>query len=455
MERGPVDSNDNDHNPSLAIHTAPTELFTVPESSFHLNIKGGGDHGRFSEDAIPPNFDPDVNKLNQSLPQTRRPGIGNPFVRKGSLFAPSSRRGTSPTRWLRPTTQPPNPPQPPNSSILPNVSSANLWDDIDDESALSIEYFRATMKRFAKPDRPEAQSCLDFSLLHFINIRHLEHKLYAELKWVNEAIDKEPEPECASGKLDDAPPQAVDSMEKRYPERLRSIQLLLHQYSQAVRDFEDMRNRPVKASYQLSFERPGEETPALKRPKGFFTKRRHNSSKSDSGTDPELAQSNLSDGQRSGSEFDRAATVMRAVNKFGRPIRLGQRRAARQMRLSHRAIAGIEDWERDFKLQSYNLKAEQEEQRKRALEEWWIMIRRFAMAVAGGIALIIPVVIMTEYPGKIESLVTTSISVILFAIFLTWYSKADEKDILAATAAYAAVLVVFVGTNLNTGTTSG
>ncbi|XMA14588.1 hypothetical protein WAI453_007379 [Rhynchosporium graminicola] len=73
------------------------------------------------------------------------------------------------------------------------------------------------------------------------------------------------------------------------------------------------------------------------------------------------------------------------------------------------------------------------------------------MAVFGGLALVAPMLIMTLHEGKTTSLVTTSVFVFVVAIILAWRMKdAQAKDIIGATAAYPAVLVVFVGTGTNT-----
>jgi len=73
---------------------------------------------------------------------------------------------------------------------------------------------------------------------------------------------------------------------------------------------------------------------------------------------------------------------------------------------------------------------------------------RFSMALFGGVALMGPVLIMTLRPGRDISLITTSIAIILFALMLAFWARSTSgKDILAATAAYAAVLVVFIGTS--------
>jgi hypothetical protein len=71
------------------------------------------------------------------------------------------------------------------------------------------------------------------------------------------------------------------------------------------------------------------------------------------------------------------------------------------------------------------------------------------MALFGGIALIIPTVIMAKNQGLNFSLITTAIATVLFALMLALgATDSTGKDVLAATAAYAAVLVVFIGTSL-------
>ncbi|KAK0853368.1 hypothetical protein LTR03_002929 [Friedmanniomyces endolithicus] len=71
---------------------------------------------------------------------------------------------------------------------------------------------------------------------------------------------------------------------------------------------------------------------------------------------------------------------------------------------------------------------------------------KIAMAVFGGMTLLVPMLIMVLHPGIITVLVTTSVSVLTVAVTLAAIVKeADAKDIVLATLAYAAVLVVFVG----------
>lgn len=74
-------------------------------------------------------------------------------------------------------------------------------------------------------------------------------------------------------------------------------------------------------------------------------------------------------------------------------------------------------------------------------------LARFIVAICGGLMLIVPMLIMRIHGNLIKSLVTTSISVILFATTTSMVFKATDVNTLVATAAYSAVLVVFVGTN--------
>jgi len=71
---------------------------------------------------------------------------------------------------------------------------------------------------------------------------------------------------------------------------------------------------------------------------------------------------------------------------------------------------------------------------------------RLKMALFGGLVLVVPMLIMSLHPTLLTQLLTTSLFVLFFSIFLAFeWTHAEEKDIIAATAAYAAVLVVFVG----------
>lgn len=79
-------------------------------------------------------------------------------------------------------------------------------------------------------------------------------------------------------------------------------------------------------------------------------------------------------------------------------------------------------------------------------------LARFLVALAGGSFLIVPMVIMSLNTSQTKSLVTVSLSVLLLILVLSFVVRVSNVETLVATATYAAVLVVFVGTsNGNTG----
>jgi hypothetical protein len=81
-------------------------------------------------------------------------------------------------------------------------------------------------------------------------------------------------------------------------------------------------------------------------------------------------------------------------------------------------------------------------------------ISRAYTAVFGGLAVIAPMLIMSLHPTRLTQLLTTSLFVVSVALILAWLmDDAERKDMVAATAAYAAVLAVFVGASTTTTTT--
>jgi hypothetical protein len=77
---------------------------------------------------------------------------------------------------------------------------------------------------------------------------------------------------------------------------------------------------------------------------------------------------------------------------------------------------------------------------------------RVIMAMFGGAALIGPMLVMTLHQSRNTSLITVSVATFIFALALAvGAGDSSGKDVLAATAAYAAVLVVFVGTSSGSG----
>jgi hypothetical protein len=79
--------------------------------------------------------------------------------------------------------------------------------------------------------------------------------------------------------------------------------------------------------------------------------------------------------------------------------------------------------------------------RNRVKEEW----KRFAFAMAGGLALMVPMLVLTVHKVPDRSLVTITIAIFLFSGGVAVFSQAAPENLLGATAAYAAVLMAFVG----------
>lgn len=83
------------------------------------------------------------------------------------------------------------------------------------------------------------------------------------------------------------------------------------------------------------------------------------------------------------------------------------------------------------------------------------IMARFCWGVGGGIALIAPMLLMALHRTLFTTLLTTAVSVVLFAFAVAVISGGiipgskpidlGPRDVLAATGTYAAVLVVFVG----------
>jgi len=80
-------------------------------------------------------------------------------------------------------------------------------------------------------------------------------------------------------------------------------------------------------------------------------------------------------------------------------------------------------------------------------------LARFLIAITGGLFLIVPMLIMAIETSQKKSLITVSVSVLLFALALSFGVRTSNVEALVSTATYAAVLVVFVGTNSGDGAT--
>lgn len=72
--------------------------------------------------------------------------------------------------------------------------------------------------------------------------------------------------------------------------------------------------------------------------------------------------------------------------------------------------------------------------------------QRYALAVLGSVILVVPMLVMTFVPGRTASIATVVVCTMFFAVATAYFAPAKPPlELMAATAAYAAVLVVFVG----------
>lgn len=88
---------------------------------------------------------------------------------------------------------------------------------------------------------------------------------------------------------------------------------------------------------------------------------------------------------------------------------------------------------------------------RKMLNERDKFIRRLSLGVLGGLAILVPMLIMALVNTLMMSLVVTCVATLLFAVVLSlplYGGDLDEQTVLGAVAAYAAILVVFVGTSL-------
>lgn len=71
---------------------------------------------------------------------------------------------------------------------------------------------------------------------------------------------------------------------------------------------------------------------------------------------------------------------------------------------------------------------------------------RIGAALLGSAGFLVHMLIMSIKPSQTKSLITSSACIAVFALLMVWYSSGTPSQVMASTAAYAAVLVVFVGT---------
>ena len=72
---------------------------------------------------------------------------------------------------------------------------------------------------------------------------------------------------------------------------------------------------------------------------------------------------------------------------------------------------------------------------------------RFLIALIAGVALVVPLVILSHQSTSKAYLITISICILLFSLLVSLLTKATNEETMAASAAYAAVLSVFFSNN--------
>jgi hypothetical protein len=72
-------------------------------------------------------------------------------------------------------------------------------------------------------------------------------------------------------------------------------------------------------------------------------------------------------------------------------------------------------------------------------------LARFMVALLGGAFLLVPIIVMSFTNNQSWRLVISTIAVVAFGTFLSFLSEASHQEALSGAAAYAAVMVVFVG----------
>jgi hypothetical protein len=103
-----------------------------------------------------------------------------------------------------------------------------------------------------------------------------------------------------------------------------------------------------------------------------------------------------------------------------------------------------EEWSR-IEAREKQRVAEEELNKKKTLQAQW---DRFIMSIGGGLALIAPMLLMALQHSRTTALAATSGAVLLFAVIIAKFTTATPEVAVGAVAAYAAVLVVFVGSTL-------
>jgi len=316
-------------------------------------------------------------------------------------------------------------------------STTNLAEMLHDNGGaeglknLDMDYFKTVVDVFRDRKQHHSPVVFDFMLLHEINIHHLEHLLIAEWDWLTEALSLDPD-------------EGRESLADQASQRLTEIRVLLHHYSVALKDFEEMRKRATLDEQsgtplgQSSWHEKLLHLPNIPMPQTH------------PGHGPGTSIRRLSNYiHRIGLSDDDPEKYVKPEIQVGGPADGAQKRKRELFGVASpacRQLAGVEDWARERERREWT----EERRREVARKEWWEnSSKRFSLAFFAGLAVIGPMVLMTLVPTLRCSLTTTSVATLLFALIVTYFTSITERDIVVVTAGYAAVLVVFVGTQSN------
>lgn len=73
------------------------------------------------------------------------------------------------------------------------------------------------------------------------------------------------------------------------------------------------------------------------------------------------------------------------------------------------------------------------------------MWRRFGFAIIGGLSIVTPMLIIVTNTAPVKTVAIDSASVLIFSVAVALFSSLLPENVLAATVAYATVLMVFIG----------
>ncbi|KAI1485154.1 hypothetical protein F5X96DRAFT_674917 [Biscogniauxia mediterranea] len=208
-------------------------------------------------------------------------------------------------------------------------------------------------------------------------------------------------------------------------EQMGQLSLLLHQYTNAVRDYQYMARLPPLASTFAARQRIELETffPSLAQP-GI----QQTNTTADEGVNDDDEVSNI--------PYDNEYLSLN-------PKPTQRKDLLREYLRKHlpRQFSWTEE-EKSARRADYS-HGHPPEQYSQSLDR----IARFLVGVVGGASLIVPLLIMAFDSSLTKTMITVCTVVVLFALAVSLLFELDNKDTVTATATYAAVLVVFVGTS--------